>query len=281
MSKLPISLQKKAKDYKNLSDAAKEKLLRELYVNREMSYPQIAEVVDSYAKKVSRDAKKLGIESRTLAEAQSLALKTGRRTHPTEGKGHSEESKLRISEKMASTWDQLTETEKEHRSQIGKDHWNSFSEEKKAEMRQAAGDAVRQASKDGSKLEKFIYETLTNAGIVVEFHKERMVVNQRLQVDLFLPELNTAIEVDGPSHFKPIWGQETLDRNRRADNQKAGLILAQGCCLIRLRQTQSLSQHYKREVAKNLLEEVLKIKKKFPARGHRLIIIGGEENDEE
>ncbi len=75
MSKLPISLQKKAKDYKNLSDAAKEKLLRELYVNREMSYPQIAEVVDSYAKKVSRDAKKLGIESRTLAEAQSLALK--------------------------------------------------------------------------------------------------------------------------------------------------------------------------------------------------------------
>lgn len=277
MSNLPTSLSRKVKEYNTLTDAAKKSLLNNLYVKRQMSFPQIAELVGTYPNKIRRDAKKLGIPIRSTAQAQAVALKSGRHSHPTEGKQHSQASKLKISNKMATTWAELTDEEREYRSQIGREHWESLSDEEKSRLRAQAGEAIRQAAKEGSKLEKFLYDTLTNHGFVVEFHRERIVTNQRLQIDLFLPELNTAIEVDGPSHFRPIWGHETLERNRRSDNQKSGLILGQGWCLIRVRQTQSLSLAYKRKTGQAVLETLSSIKRKFPSTGKRLIIIGGDE----
>jgi very-short-patch-repair endonuclease len=180
---------------------------------------------------------------------------------------------------MSESWDNLTEDEREYRRQLGRDYWNSLPDEEKQRRISVGADAIRLAAKEGSKLEKFLYDTLTNEGFILEFHRERVVTNQRLQVDIFLPELSTAIEVDGPSHFLPIWGEETLQRNRRADNQKSGLILAQGWCLIRVRQDKPLSQKYKRDLSVRILSELEQIKKKFPAKGKRMIIIGGEEYD--
>lgn len=244
-----------------------------------MSWPQIAEVCGTYANKIRRDAKKLGLESRSTSEAQSIALATGRQEHPTEGKGHNEESRLKISERMSESWENLTPEQLEHRRQIGRDYWDSLSEAEKQRRIAAGADAIRLAARQGSKLEKFLYDTLTKAGFILEFHRERVVTNQKLQIDIFLPELNTAIEVDGPSHFLPIWGEETLQRNKRADNQKSGLILAQGWCLIRVRQDKPLSQKYKRDISKEIISQLESIKKKFPTKGKRLIIIGGEQYD--
>lgn len=276
MSNLPASLQTTASRYKSLGDSEKLCFLTETYTNREMSYPEIAELVNTYPNKIRRDAKKVGIKSRTISEAQTVALKNERTTHPTEGKEHSDETKMKISEQMAKTWSIMDDEEREYRSEIGREYWDSLSQAEKDKLRSDAGAAIRKAAKEGSKLEKFLYDTLTNDRFIVEFHREQFITNQRLQVDLFLPELHTAIEVDGPSHFRPIWGQEVLDRNRHADNQKSGLILSQGWCLIRLRQTQSLSQIYLREVYAELKECLGNIKRKFPARGNRLIVIGGE-----
>ena len=52
-------------------------------------------------------------------------------------------------------------------------------------------------------------------GFKVEFHKEHWLQNHRLQLDLFIPDLRTVVEVDGPSHFKPVWGMENLIKNQK------------------------------------------------------------------
>jgi very-short-patch-repair endonuclease len=96
---------------------------------------------------------------------------------------------------------------------------------------------------------------LLKNGYKVEFHKERLVRNERLQIDMILPEHNIAIEIDGPSHIRPVWGEENFERNKRSDDQKTGLLLGLGFTLIRLLQDSTLSN-----VRKNAyLNELLKV----------------------
>lgn len=149
-----------------------------------------------------------------------------------------------------------------------------MSEEEKANLRKLAAEAVRKASKEGSKIEKFIYEGLTKAGYDVIFHKRGLVANDKLEVDLFVPSLKTAIEIDGPAHFLPIWGQENLERHIRADAQKAGLLINRGFVVLRVKNIiRNLSQKNMRETLAGVVEQLEKIEKKFPPATKRLIEI--------
>ena len=93
--------------------------------------------------------------------------------------------------------------------------------------------------------------------------------NQNLQVDLYLPQYSAAIEVDGPSHFKPVWGQDNLDKNIKADQQKTGLILQSNLVMIRIKQNQSLTQRYMRNTLKKLLTLLNNIKQHYPKENER------------
>ena len=54
--------------------------------------------------------------------------------------------------------------------------------------------------------------------------------------------MNLAIEVDGPSHWAPVWGEDSLNRNKKYDSKKEGLILGKGWNLIRIIQTKDFSE---------------------------------------
>ena len=86
-------------------------------------------------------------------------------------------------------------------------------------------------------LTRFILDSLLQDGYKVDFHKEQSLLNTKLQIDLFLPSMNTAIEIDGPSHFLPVWGEDALAKNISYDQKKQGLILGKGLALIRIKQT--------------------------------------------
>ena len=101
-----------------------------------------------------------------------------------------------------------------------------------------------------------------------------MLLNERLHIDLFLPEISTAIEVDGPPHFEPVWGEEALSRTQRSDQQKTGLLLSSGFVLIRVKQIKGLSEKYKRETLSKIRNELTKIENKYPSRENRYIEIG-------
>ena len=256
-----------------MSSLSKEFLIQE-YINKKRSFSSIAKQLGTYPNKVRRAAIEMGIAPRSKSSAQKYALKSGRHAHPTKGRGHSTRTKEKISDTTYKYWEEMDDEEKNKRSEIGKKHWDSLTEEQKKNIHQLSGEAIRKASKEGSKLEKYLFESLTKHGFRVDFHREHMLLNERLHIDLFLPDISTAIEVDGPSHFEPVWGDEALSRTQRSDQQKTGLLLSSGFVLIRVKQTKGLSEKYKRETLSKILSELKQIKKKYPSRENRYIEIG-------
>jgi very-short-patch-repair endonuclease len=244
------------KQYNELSNDEKKEMIAELYTGQNWSFDAIAEKCGTYANKVRRDAIKLGIQVKTRSEAQAIAIAQGRSIHPTKGKSHTIEVKSLIGKKVSNIWKGLDETERKKRQEIGKETWKNLSDMQKQNIRRKANAGIREASKTGSKLEKFLYEGLIKAGFQVQFHIEQSLANQLLHIDMFIPGLGIAIEVDGPSHFKPIWGHKTFARNLKADSQKTGLIIAQGLIMIRVKQTKRLSQIYMLSLLEKLIDRV-------------------------
>ncbi len=257
--------------YSNYNDNKKKKFLLKEYIENQKSFSEIARQVGTYANKIRRDAKRLGITSRDRSQAAKVALESGRSVHPTKNKTLSDEVKNKISESQGRVWDSLSDKERQKRSKIGKDSWDSRSEKEKKYIIQKGADAIREAARTGSRLEKFLLYELTDKKFEVQFHKEHLLKNQKLQIDLFIPKLRVAIEVDGPSHFKPVWGEKNLERNKRSDRQKTGLILGQGFVLIRIKQDKRISQRYFRKILDSLVVELEKIKKSFPQENKRYI----------
>jgi len=246
-----------------------EQQIIQLYKEENFSTHQLAEKFSTYPNKIRRLLKKHGVELRSKGEAQKIALEEGRTEHPTKGKVMKASTKLKISEKQGELWDNMPEEKRQQRVETGKDSWNKKTAAEREALIKKAHEAVQEASRIGSKLEHFVLEELTKAGFVVEFHKEHWLQNNRLQIDLFVPELRTAIEVDGPSHFRPVWGIDNLIKNQKADRQKTGLVLGQGLVLIRVKMEKKFSQRYARQTAKNLLEILNSIENIYPKKDER------------
>jgi very-short-patch-repair endonuclease len=203
--------------------------------NEGMSTYELATEYKTYPNKIRRILKKGGIVIRDKSEAQKVALETGRSTPPTKGRERTYEEKLKISKSTVKHWENLTDEEREEFRQLCKERWNELPEEKLELMRKAANEKIRQAALEGSKLEKKIQQILIAAKIKFESHKKNLVTSvQKLEIDLYLPELLTIIEVDGLSHFEPIWGEEHLEKQQKFDSQKDGLLLSKGFNIIRI-----------------------------------------------
>jgi very-short-patch-repair endonuclease len=251
----------------------KDKIIK-LYVNEGKSSYEVAEALGTYSTKILRALDFLGIEKRTYSQAQTNSLKTGRTVHPTKGKKLKEEHKKRIGTQRAKAWAKLSQEERDRLSKVGKKNWEEMPTSKKEEMRRMALEAVREASKIGSKTERHLNNGLTNAGYSVIFHKNGLVPGSKLEVDLFLPEIKTAIEIDGPGHFLPIWGEEKLLKQQSADIIKQGILIDHGYAILRIRQIdKSISMTRMNKLLEVVLSELDKINKKFPSKKKRLIEI--------
>lgn len=228
--------------YKDLNDSDKYDLINKMYNIENKSFIDIAKIYETYPNKIRRDAIKLGIKIRDKSEAQKNALLNGNHKHPTKGKVRDIKTKEKIGQSVLKAWSNITLDELNNRKQKAKDNWNNLSNDDKENMHNKAIEAIRKASKQGSKLEKFLLECLINDNYKVAFHQEQMLVNTKLQIDMVIPSLNLAIEVDGPSHFLPVWGEDALNKNKKYDNKKDGLIIGKGLKLIRIQQTMDFSK---------------------------------------
>ena len=251
-----------------------EEFLIQEYVHKKRSFGCIAKQFCTYPNKIRRAALNFGIQPRDKSRAQKAALKKGRHPHPTKARNRSEMEREKICESVAKSWRELTPQQYESRVRKAKDQWERMSEEEKTALRSAAAEAVRKTSKEGSKLEKFLLNKIRESGVKAQFHKKNLIKNERLEVDMFLPDLKTAIEVDGPSHFFPIWGEESLARNLRADSQKTGLLITSGFAIIRVKHTSKhLSKKQMRDLWGELSRVLERLKKRFPSKSKRLIEI--------
>lgn len=81
-----------------------------------------------------------------------------------------------------------------------------------------------------SKAESYLEQLLITAGHTVKCNR-RDLIPSGLEVDLYLPELNIAIELNGPVHYQPIYGQEKFnsivsnDAKKAAELRDAGIHL--------------------------------------------------------
>jgi very-short-patch-repair endonuclease len=247
------------KSFDKLNSKEKHSILEDLYLNQKKSFADIAAELDTYPNKIRREILTLKIPIRDKSDAQKNALKSGKHKHPTKGQNRSEDTKNKIGVGVMKSWDSLDEDSLNQRKLKAKEAWDKLDEESKQNMIKLANDAVRATSKTGSKLEKFVFNKLLEDGYKVEFHKEQSLLNTKLQIDLFLPTMNIAIEIDGPSHFLPVWGEDALQKNINYDQKKEGLILGKGLMLIRIKQTKDFSKTRSTQmysVLKELLDNI-------------------------
>lgn len=228
--------------YNKLSDSDKKNLLIKEYEQNKKSFQDIAKENNTYANKIRRDAIRLNITIRDKSQAQKNALISGKIAHPTKGKTRSEKTKEKIGKAVLNSWENMSDVDLKKRKLQAKINWDNKTEDEKAVILREANIAVRETSKKGSKLEIFLFNKLLESGYSVDFHKEQSILNTKLQIDLFLPKENIAIEIDGPSHFEPVWGDDALKRNKKYDNTKTGLIIGKGLFLIRIKQSRDFSK---------------------------------------
>jgi len=240
-----------------------------LYYESKNSWAEIAKLLGTYPNKARRDAAKLGMSSRDKSKAQQLAISEGRCEHPTEGKQQSEKTRIKISESQGKVWDDLSEEDREYRSEIGKKSWDDKTDLEKENFFKKSVDAIQKASKEGSKVELELFNYLIEEGYKVLKHKEHFLKNEKFHLDLYLPEQRIAIEVDGPMHFKPVYGEEKLNKRQAADSSKNGLVLSGGMVLIRVKLDKRQSQRYIRSLKAKLLGLIKEIGIKFPIENER------------
>jgi very-short-patch-repair endonuclease len=240
------------------------------YKNNKSTY-EIARDLNTYPNKIRRILKRNGYDLRDKSEAQSLAIKNGIASHPTLGRQRTEQEKNSISNGVYNRWKSMSEEDRANISKNAKDRWDKIPENKRQQMQEMAGRALRQASIDGSKAEKSLSKNLRSNGYEVVLHKKNLIPGN-YEIDLFLPEIKTVIEIDGPQHFRPVWGEEQLKGTIRFDQIKNGLLLSNGYCVIRIKY---LCPNWTRILGKKLWElvkpHVDNISQGFPKEGHRFI----------
>ena len=105
---------------------------------------------------------------------------------------------------------------------------------------------------------------------MIEYHRKGIIPNSNLEIDIYLPELSVAIEIDGPSHFLPIWGDEALRKTIKSDNEKNGLLRYHGIMILRIAQKRkTLSQKSMRDTWAAIESELKILSKKIPTKDKR------------
>ena len=235
------------------------------------SCAQIAEEFDTYSKKIERALKKNGVTLRSKSDAAKGAFKSGRAKAPGKGQKRTEEEKIAISKGVEKAWSDKTPEQRKEFSQGAKERWDNIPADKKQEMQSKAGAALRLACIEGSKAEKFLKLKLEEAGYEVVMHKKGLIQGN-FEIDLLLPELNTIIEIDGPQHFLPVFGQERLEEVIKMDSIKNGLLIGKGFCVLRLKYLcKAMNKSVERKLWNIVSKEVEKISNKFPSKTKRFI----------
>jgi very-short-patch-repair endonuclease len=243
-----------------------------MYVEQNKSTYEIAESLKTYPNKIRRILVKSGVILKTKSEAQKNAIEQGTATHPTSGKIRSHQEKIKISSGLKKYWEDMDDTIYEGKIEQAKKRWNNMPEQDKQQMLDAAIKSIQIAGKEGSKLEKFIYNELSKEGYAVEYHKKHLIQNENLEIDMYIPSIKTIIEIDGPSHFLPIWGDEKLQKQIKADINKTGLILSKGMVIIRVKHlSDSVCLADKEKLRLDILNCLGTIKTSFPPKTERYI----------
>lgn len=210
---------------------------RRFYQDEGLSMRQLAAKLNVPLATLSRFMKKHGITSRDKAEAQKNYLKD--HEHQMQGKKHSDSTKQKISKGLGEFWDKLSEDDKEElKKKIGsawRRKWQQMSDTDRRAMMESLSNKAKEMQGQGSRFERFVAEELRKRGYAVEERSVNYTAGKQFEVDIALPKERIAIEIDGPTHFLPIHGEDHLKEQQERDARKDELITGTGMNMLRIR----------------------------------------------
>ncbi len=104
---------------------------------------------------------------------------------------------------------------------------------KSCRMRHYNANILERTSNQRSKAEDILLSLLREAFPAMEILANcRTLVSNGLEVDLYVPAAKLAIELNGPVHYLPIYGEERLTKVRFKDAQKHAELHAMGIRLL-------------------------------------------------
>ena len=246
-------------EFLKLSDKDKEVLFNEFHYKKNLSVSAMAEEMGTYPNRLYRLLKRLGIQRRSASDAQRIALSSGKREHPTEGKPVPDEVKAKMGKSKLENWRNLSDKEKEEFRKKQQEIWNSRATKPHQSPKKQEG--LKKAAQSGSKLELFVYNELKNRGYIVEHQKEHFLKKDTFHTDLYLKDFNTIIEIDGPAHHTDIFGQNKLTKSQIRDAEKNNLVIHNGMYMIRAINDKRFTPTYGKELVDALEDILVKIKK--------------------
>lgn len=230
--------------------------IREMYDVEKKSIRQIAKTLNTYPLAVYRTLVTMKVHIRDKSAAAKEALESGRAIHPTKGKTLAEDVRNKIGLSVAKNWEDMTQKQRDSISEKHKKNWDNKSDADKIDLYKKSHAAIAESARNGSKLERFLYQALIGKGYDCYAHM-KILENQNLEVDLALPNLKIAIELDGPSHFLPIWGDDIFNKTQASDREKNGLLILNGYKVIRIQYTKShTSNVLKQQVLTKLVQTI-------------------------
>lgn len=226
-----------------------------LYKKEKKSTVEIAKEFDTNPTRVNRILKRNGVKLRTKSQSQKLNLK--KNGHPCEGKAVSEETKVKISKSVSESFD---DERREKYSQRMIKRWEKMPVKQKEKLIEGMREGIRKASQNGSKIEHFFVAKLRENHYNINVHEKYTLSSSsnELELDIVIPDLKIAIEIDGPSHTYPIWGEDKLEKTLKYDARKNGLLTKSGYKVIRVNYTHRRCTKYIMEDVFNQLLEVIK-----------------------
>lgn len=213
-----------------------EKYLKKEYTQNGRSIKSLADELSVSTATVWNRLKKMGV-LRSASEAQKKFIEEN--GHQRVGTQHSEDTKEKMSHSHQASWDnqpeEVIEARRESLRQAREEKWASMKPAEKAQVLEKMRVAAREKAGEGSALENGLAEFLAGEGYKVHQRSKMVLAGKHSHVDIHLPEQNIVIEVDGPTHFKEVYNDQILERNKKRDEKKNNNLLAQGFTVIRVR----------------------------------------------
>ena len=232
--------------------------VRRLYLEEGLSMRAVAKAVGAPLATLSRFMKKCGIGARDKAQAQKNYLKDN--DHQMKGRKHSDATKKKISHSLGDFWDSLSDDEREEfKRKIGsawQRKWAGMSELERKLMMEGLSNRAKETQGNGSRFERYIAEELRQRGYLVEERSIHYTAGKDFEVDLALPNELIALEVDGPTHFLPIYGQEHLDQKKERDARLDEMINSVGYSVLRIRDNNGALSQLRIDKIELAIEEI-------------------------
>lgn len=235
-----------------------EQEVRRLYYQEGLSMRGVATKIGVPLATLSRYMDRHGMTTRSKASAQKNYLKTNH--HQMKGRKHTDETKKKISSSLGEFWDHLTDEQREEiKRKIGsawKRKWESMSEQERRLMMEGLASKAKEVQGQGSRLERFVAQELRKRGYTVEERSTNYTAGKSFEVDLALPKECIVIEIDGPTHFLPIYGEEHLLLQQERDARKDELINSTGYSVLRIQDNNGPLSQLRIEKIEQAIDEV-------------------------